>query len=288
MIKFSFKEWIYTWRNQKHPELYCDYDFLNYIIKKRNGLRKNLNTIKTLCVRASNADYGFFPQKFPNSYNLGLTSLDLEMTFKIYEKWQKTLPSLKNIIMYFSVSSPGYVLTKTSERYRAVSYGYFFGVKYSNENILPKYEKYIRRQCQKIENTVFPIYTNYRGYEKKYFFMNDISAEIRSKKHLRENLRMPDQMCWLSHLDNLAKQNNHRLIIVLPPCRRDYRAQLPTGDVLFSKIYRLDIEKWRIFNYYDDAAFVGSDFGDTDHLNENGAKKLTKMIYDRCNNLELL
>jgi hypothetical protein len=69
------------------------------------------------------------------------------------------------------------------------------------------------------------------------------------------------------------------LVIVIPPARKDYRENLPDHKILFSRLYSL-LEKNNVFivNYYDDNSFGLEDFGDFDHLNYLGAKKLTEKL----------
>jgi hypothetical protein len=95
---------------------------------------------------------------------------------------------------------------------------------------------------------------------------------------LRENRREPNQLEWLQKLSQSIKQDNRKLIIVLSPCRSDYRDMLPAKEELFHKLYNLGLNDVEFLNFYDSDLFTDEDMGDTDHLNEKGAKKLTSEI----------
>ena len=194
--KIRLNKKLKKWHNKIYPNLFDDEDFLYYVKKKKEGFIMNIDSIQTLVMRGSNSDYGFYSPLWKNSYNLGLTSSDLYFTFIIYKRYRKQLKRLKNIIIYHSVSSSGYSLIHTSERYRAVAYKCFFNTPYlKREMINSKYEKLIFKKCYKLKP--INISPDYRGYDKKTCFGINISAEERIKPHLRENKRKPNQMHWL-------------------------------------------------------------------------------------------
>ena len=121
---------------------------------------------------------------------------------------------------------------------------------------------------------------------KKNDFGTNVIVEERAKSHLRENKREPDQMQWLKELINLVHSDNRRLIIVIPPFRSDYKKIISKQSNLFEKIYNL--KGVEVLNFYDSKIFSDDDFGDSDHLNEQGAIKLTNEIYKHFKNNNLL
>lgn len=259
----------------KRPNLFDDKEFLHYVYKKKKGLENNVENIETLALRGSNADYGFYSPLWKNSYNLGLTSSNLYTIYHIYNNYRGELKNLKNVIIFFSVSAPGFSLIKTSERYRAVSYQYYFNIPYPiNHNIESKYKIRIIKKCVKLKRPY--IENDYSGYDKKEYYGTHILAKDRVKTHIRENKREPDQMQWLESLYRLIDNDKRRLIIVIPPFRDDYKKLLPDKEILFKKLFR--IKGLNILDYYDSKMFTNDDHGDTDHLNEKGAIKLTKEI----------
>ena len=86
-------------------------------------------------------------------------------------------------------------------------------------------------------------------------------------------------MNWLKSLFNLASSDGRQLVVVIPPFRSDYKNLLPPENFLFEKLNKLEVDGLKILNYYNSDKFDDTDFGDADHLNENGAIKLTKEIH---------
>lgn len=68
------------------------------------------------------------------------------------------------------------------------------------------------------------------------------------------------------------------LTIIIPPARTDYKKNLPDSDYLLKELYNISKNQFNVFNFYDDTDFAFDDFGDFDHLNYNGAKKLIQKI----------
>ena len=258
--------------------LFDDHAFLTYVKRKKEGFAKYSSSIKTLVLRGSNADFGFYSPAWEGSYNLGLISSDLYTDYHLYINNKDKLDNLEKVIVFISVGSIGFSLIKTKERYRAVSYKYFFKIPYQdNECINSFFEKQIFKKCKKINFQ--EIDSNYRGYEKKNNYATNVLPQERVKSHLRENRRQPDQLNWLKLLHEVIISDGRKLIIIMPPVRADYRNLLPPDSILFKKLYELNLKEVKIINFYTSELFSDEDFGDTDHLNERGAIKLTNEIY---------
>lgn len=257
-----------------YPNLFDDNEFLVYVDQKHKGLINNIEKIEHLVLGSSHADYGFYPDYIENSFNLGLTSCDLYTSYNIFSINKDRLVNLKNVILFFSVFDNGYSLIQTSEKYRVVAYNKFFNVPYQKNDIIEShYENSVLKQINKI--TYIGIDGNFKGYEKKTSFGLNIKTEDRVKSHLKQNKREPDQLEWLHKIIFETQAKNINLYIVLPPFRVDYRILLPLKQELFSKLFMIKTSNVHIIDLYNSSNFNNNDFGDTDHLNEFGAKKLT-------------
>jgi len=257
--------------------LFVNLEFLTYVYKKRYGIENNITTIETIALRGSNCDYGFYPNNWNNSYNFGLISSDFYINYYLYKKYREKLASLKNVVYFLNVPSPGYSIIETKEKYRTSVYKYFFEIPYQKENLISRrYENYIFSECKKIKN--IEISNEYNGYELKYYYGTAIKTNDRVRTHLRENQREPDQLIWLKMTYDLIKEDNRKLYIIIPPYRSDYKTLIPNKNILFEKIYKLNLSNAIFIDFFDSNIFTDNDFGDTDHLNENGAKKLTNEI----------
>ncbi|MGY0616930.1 hypothetical protein [Vibrio sp. FJH11] len=267
---------------QRNDQLYMDDEFIEYVYKKKLGLEKNIDNIETLVLRGSHADYGVFTKGENGIYNLGLTSTDAYVSFKLYESYGKRINNLKNVVFFYSVFTPGLSLIKIKERYRLSTYKYFFDIPYQEEGLVnKKLENKIYKKCKKINKV--KIDETYFGYDKKNSFIKNITAEQRAKTHIRENRRDPDQLEWLTKLNDMVRKDDRKLYIVIPPAQKSYMDCLPNKSELFAKLHSLDLDNVEILDFYDSPIFDDSDLGDFDHMNEKGAKKLTKELIRHIN-----
>ncbi len=275
-IKIVISKRIHRFINRYIPNIYDDTNFLLYAKKKKLGLEKRINEIETIVLRGSYSDYAFNPELMKKSFNFGLTSSDLYIAYYQYVNYRMRLSNLKNVVYFLNIPSPGYSLISTAERYRAVAYNYFFNIPYQKKNaIVRRSERIVLKKIKKLKFVINV--DNYWGYtsEKPY---SKIPADIRVKTHLRENLREPDQLEWFNKLAELVHEDKRNFIIVIPPFRSDYKKLLPSKQVLFKKFFRSNVKHLIIIDLYDSILFNDDDFGDTDHLNEKGALKITNEI----------
>lgn len=104
----------------------------------------------------------------------------------------------------------------------------------------------------------------------------EIFAEERAPYHLRENRREPNQLEWFWRFLTCLREEGAAVTVVVPPMREDYRNLLPSKEELFRALE--EFPDVRIADFYDDASFAFSDFRDPDHLNGDGARKLSQKL----------
>ena len=113
-----------------------------------------------------------------------------------------------------------------------------------------------------------------------------MTPEERTSSHLRENKRSNSQHDCIELLVKAARVDGHRLFIVIFPARKEYTRLLPPKDSLFNGMYELAKKNnLTVIDFYEDTDFEDDDFYDWDHLNENGARKLTKKLNNILVNL---
>lgn len=270
---------------EKENSLVVNQIWVHKYLVKFIGFIKNQKKIKTLILGSSHGDYSISSKiPFLNTYNLCLPSQDLYYSYNLYKTVKST--NLKNVILFFSVFSPGFDLIKTSEYQRCFLYKLIFNIPYKNKlsidqkNEEIKYKKYI----DQIKNN-FLLDDNYVGCDdNNYFSKINLSVKDRAIKHLRENNRNNNQIRYIKDMNSLIERNNQKLIIVIPPTRNDYKKILPKSTIIFQKLFEFSkMHNIKILNYYD-INLNDSNFWDTDHLNEKGAKKITKDILKAVNN----
>ena len=112
------------------PLLFNDRFFLDYVSKKQIGFFKNISKIKTLALRGSTTDFGFYSPIIDDSYNLGLTSSDLYTTYHLYDRYREELSNLKNVVIFINPSVIGYSFIRTTSKYLSIIYSHFFDITY--------------------------------------------------------------------------------------------------------------------------------------------------------------
>lgn len=279
IIKRAFRPLINYWREIKGLRI-IDEQFIRYVKLKEKGLEMHKEQIESVAFRGSGADYDYYPDS--HSYNLGLTSGDLYNAYWLYANNLKGCSNLKNCILFYSVSCCGLELIKTVEKYRQVVYSTIFAYNLPNDSGLDaRNVETIRKRVEEIGE--INCENSYYGYEKEQYFMAT-PADERIKSHLRENRREPDQLIWLKKLADEIDRNRQHLYIVLPPYRSDYRKLLPEKEIIYEKLFSIHFPKsTTIVDFHDAKDFDDSDFGDTDHMNEQGAKKLTRELNNIIN-----
>ncbi|GHT61859.1 hypothetical protein AGMMS50239_13730 [Bacteroidia bacterium] len=254
---------------------------LVYAYKKKQGLLNHAATIETIAIRGSNTDYTFLPQWIDNSYNLGLTSSDVYFNYHLYLKSKEMFPNLKNVVYIMNGFASGMSSIRLNEKYRMVSYKYFFDIPYQEDGFIDeKIERKILRKCEKIR---MDVPDDYRGYETKNFFMLSTDAGSRAKTILRENQREPDQMIWIKKIIEQVIEDKKNIFFVIPPYSTKLKDNLPSKEELYKKTYSLlgdykEASNVQLIDLYDSGLFDDSDMGDNDHFNEKGAKKCTMII----------
>jgi len=277
----------------KYVKKYQDYNYFNskyyldYVYRKKQGLINHAAEIETIALRGSTADYAFIPQCIENSYNLGLTSTDLYFSYQLYLKSKEMLPNLNNVVVYLAGFTNGFSIIRTNEKYRLVSYKYFFEIPFQEDGFIDqKIEKKIFGKCKNTQ-TIVP--DDYWGYEEGKTFMPEMDARVRAKQIIRENRREPDQMVWIKKIIDQIVKDKKNIFIVIPPYTTALKSFLPPKEKLYEKTYSLlsnykNIANVRLIDLYDSDLFDDSDMGDHDHPNEKGAKKSTMIVKEYIDN----
>lgn len=267
-------------RREYRSKLFLDDEFIEYVYSKKEGLIKNGHKIELITLRGSHADYSTYSNDYDNVYNLGLTSTDLYTTFELYENTKSLMPRLKYVVVFYSVFTPGLCLVKTKERNRLITYSHFFNFDYQCNNLIDKYDE--KLVLNRIKRKKFKkINSEFRGYVNPSHFSVDMKASHRVKTHLRENKRVPNQLGYLEKLSDSVNKDGRKLIILLSPNRQDYKDELKNENGLFDSLRNIKIKNCQVIDYYNSELLNDCDFGDTDHLNIHGAKKLTKDLLSR-------
>jgi len=182
----------------------------------------------SLMFGSSHGDCALDSEKYSDILNLCSQSQDLKASLLLYNYIQKYHAGSTQIIVWFSVFSPGFDMEHSIEKTR------FIAIKdYVNHN------KSLARQIfHKIVVSLFKYSSQSRqrgfllGSQHTALSPAPVLLQKRAAKHMELYLRN-NQWNYLRDLVNLTSKNNQKLTIILSPATREYKHQMK--DVVFNQ-----------------------------------------------------
>ena len=256
--------------------------FTKLLVYKYFGYQQNAQNVHTLILGSSHLANGFYSQE--GEYNFALPSQDLYYAYNLYKKLNQK--NLKNIIIAFSVFTPGLSIIKTKCADFCVSYKVLMDIEYQDveeaqSKNLPELEKSIKKEVDLYKKSL-KIPANYFGNLLRFpsAKFNSKKAQKRALGHYKNNQRELNQMEFCEKIVQEAGANAQKVYFVLPPCTKSYREALPATEKVFEVLFKLveQNENAKVLNYYDKDLFDKSEYSNEDHLNKKGAIKLANFI----------
>lgn len=261
------------------------YKSIQALAAKRTMLKRERNVIETIAIGSSHGDFGFDPRYCDNSFNLCYRSLDLKHSFGLYNYACNALPNLKNIIVFYSAFSSGFSLERSiGEKEISVAVSELFELGFAYD------DKVLRESADKIKDHFNDYEVDVGGKRGfftagKGFLSESIGVEARSSSHMKYNSNKEFNL-YLAKIISLSKKMGHKVYVVIPPVRSDYRKAVGKDfESIFSSLLELKNDfdlgcDFPIINFYSDEGFVDSYFGDFDHLipSGDGARLLSLVI----------
>lgn len=253
-------------------------------LDKKAWMERYRADVETLVLGSSHALYDYRAEG--SAFNLADISSDFRRAHDLLAYWlDRGLPSLRHVILFYDVFSPGNVLERCSVSFRLIPYrrAYGFrtdacrrdttmGVGYGTLDAVFRRQARRPRPCPA---------SDYRGNIDWHLAggMPDSVVDSRVAMHLK--LNRGDECRYVAMIHGLLRTRGVRLTIVIPPLRDDYRQRLPVDRAvltvpLMESVRGLDGVD--IVDLIDNPAFTHSDFVDMDHLNAVGAEKLTRIV----------
>jgi hypothetical protein len=233
--------------------------------------------LTTLVIGSSHGDYAFDPALCPGSFNFCGSSQDLKHSALLYRYCAERAVSLKHVVVFYSLFSPGFMLEKTSDRPRCAVYKHLFApyTPYANAEINEIYDEISRRPAQTFTDPGDFADAGFLRSNDRHFFppVPQYGPEVRTADHLKHNAR-GDADIYLVKILDMADRMGHRVTIVLPPARFDYKVCIrQSSDQLFRGIVELKNHfdyDFDFINFFDDTDVLDAYFGDCDHLLPEG------------------
>lgn len=261
-------------------------DTILLLAAKRTMWRKEGNAVDTLVIGSSHGDFGFNPAFYPKSFNLCFRSQDLKHSFHLFEKLTGTHSNIKDVVLFYSVFSPGHFMEKSpSEKFISPPMSEVFRLNFDyDDESLQSIANFIKGELDEISVEIDGV----RGFfpdSAKGFMPESYTVEKRASDHLKRN-RSTDANVYLTKLLDLAAKQKQRVCIVIPPVRSDYKRAIGVeSKELYRPLFELigsrsQDDAVEVLNCFDDPQFLDGYFGDYDHLHPNGdgVGLLTKLV----------
>lgn len=276
-----------------------------YSLKKEN-LEKYLDSIEVLILGSSETLYAINPEYLSLfSYNLADQSQSLFYDKELSMKYIDRIPKLKYVIISITYFSLWYELYNSIENWRDYFYYRIWqiptnNIRFMNSNTLSFITLFGIEFTQQALLRNFHISTGTENLEPNGWYknterLNSENADTSSISELfRQNSAMadsvfPNQIIYLKTLLDAIRSRNANPIFISTPVHNSYLKRI---DAAKKEINMRLIEelcrkyKCRYFDFSNDDRFVSGDFADTDHLNEIGSEKFTRIINLVLNSLK--
>lgn len=265
---------------------------------KNAYLSEHSKDIENLILGSSHAFKGINPNYISgSSFNAAMFSQSLDYDLKILEKFENDLINLKTIIIPISYFSLYTNLETGVESWREKYYDIYYDFSYDGN-------------LKKLEHLSFEVFNvsvrenissikDYYTYERSTVRMDSLgwygSNEIPSidelkKSAIEASIRHTSKDDMLLATNNniinkmvtMANNNGWKIVLFTPPAYKLYSTNLSKSQYEHTIKYCEQISKLntnvRYYNLIDSSNFKIADFLDADHLNSNGARKLSIIL----------
>ena len=275
---------------------------------KNGWLSKNISSVEILILGSSHSVYGIKPSCFSaKAFNAAFGSQSLKYDEFILEKFIEKGDSLQFVILPVSYFSLIGNMENSDEWWRIKKYCIYFHcpyhkleIKYRTEIVgLPIFNQ-VRRIIKCYIKGLNEITVDKLGWCKNDFSTKKSNewwysnGKGRAEYHTyhTKDLNMSLILENEKHIENIIKycsRQNIRVLLLTTPTYHTYYENLNQKQLemmqyccdSFSTVY----ENTYYLNLLKDQRFIENDFGDSDHLNEFGAEKLSRILNDYCDSL---
>jgi len=272
----------------------------NDFTRKQHYFNHLKDEVEILILGSSHAYVGINPVYMnQKAFNMAYSSQSIDLDFPLFQQLKNELPHLKTVVLPISYFSYVYALEDGNSASKIKNYNIYYGI-YSNTFLL-------KNQCEVFSQS---IHQNWQDLKKAYHYPNykifidsngfnqrrlkrkvnwEESAQHAVNNHtqsLNDPLiknRIADHIQAIEQIIVWCKQQNIKVILLSTPVVPEYHAKVDldqlahwhkTTHKLTAKYNHVD---W--LNYFEnDSIFTTQDFQDADHLNLQGAEKLTRLV----------
>lgn len=268
---------------------------------KREYLDKNSDKIEVLFLGGSHVNSGLNPvYTKKRSFNAAYVSQTLDYDFEILRKYNGKWSSLDYIVLAISYATLFEKVEESIEGWRVKNYVIYYKILITNQlryhleilngllfDHFVRLYKYYFKKIDNVKCTELGWQTSVRSGTPADLSKSGIEAAERATLPVNQKY-FEEMTSILDSIIDFAKRNKSKLIMLTTPAFESYRANLNQSQMgrtisLMNNIVK-EHDNCYYINLLDDNSFTDKDFRDGDHLNGNGARKLTLKIDSIINN----
>lgn len=228
----------------------------------------------TVVFGSSHAHKSYLAQE--RDFNFANSHVDLYTAASLFHKICASGAQMRRAVLFYDVFSSGFEMQKTSGWFKFIPYQILFDIPFyvkrrPEYNPLVYYLEHLDASNQ--------VHTPFGNNCFDWFFPPDTDVVGRVASHIQNHRRGNGQDSYAISFIKNARHYGIKPFIVTSPLRSDYLHELDKYEDVFASIYLL-CKHYGVpfFDFSHSKTFNDNDFGDLDHLNKNGAVKLTKQL----------
>jgi hypothetical protein len=284
-------------------------------------MANNISKVKILNLGSSHGYYGIDPSAFDKrAFNAAYHAQTIKYDYFIFNKFYNKMDSLRVLIL--PISYPSLFMQDQEMENRWMYYSIYYN--YKQHKFHPKYNLEIWHglrineiinffldgddylECDEFGYGTTNKYSmrcaNWKNYgyrvakshTVKDYYAYTIRNIVRNNEDYLKVLECMTEpcMCQIQEMIKMCAKKNTKVILLTTPTHITYRGNVDSlqMDITIKKCEKLEYEYNNVIymNLFDDSRFVDEDFFDTDHLDEFGAQKLTMILKQTIDSLNLL
>jgi hypothetical protein len=268
---------------------------------KKNYLDENSNSIEVLFLGSSHTYFGVNPQYIQeNSFNASHVAQTIDYDYNIIKKYASNWRQLKLIAIPIDYSTLFSSVTNGSQSWRVKNYNIYYDIKLT-EIISDNFE-ILNTKPNLIFKRLYIYYFKNNpeiscsklGHSSTKKQNDNLEEEglVAAKRHTHiDKKELKKNTAILKRIIAFGNKHNIQVLLYTTPAYNTYvknlnQLQLDITNETIQQIIRNE-KNCFYYDFLEDSNFIASDYMDSDHLNENGAKKLsTKLnkIINKINN----
>ncbi|MCH6201725.1 hypothetical protein MMU07_19245 [Aquiflexum sp. LQ15W] len=269
----------------------------NSYVYKKNYLDTHAEELETLILGSSHAYYNLDPIYWKEkAFNAANPAQSLQYDLKILDRYIEKMPSLNKVVIPIGYPTLFFDLGHTPESWRLTHYYRDFGFQISSDHF--KFHYFILSKMLKWNLEDFNLHFIKKGNVLKISdlgwgtdYQNSPERDIEKTAklsifwHTTPNSEFfePNKN-YLEEITKICYKKEVELILLIPPIHKSYFERRNEEQVKKTKEFlqylQIKYPNCILMDFSGDISFLESDFYDSDHLNKEGAKKLSLKLRD--------